>query len=422
MKERSHESTMEVQPGMESSSVTGTASIPKEADPNQPESCLMKVYNEFFGKRFFLYMLVITISVAAAYPDAGRTGGPLAPEISVSWVAVVLIFFITGLKLKTQELSKAASYWKLNLYVLSFTYIFIPGTVFVLALLLRQTAFNSQLIDGLIVLSCLPTTISMCVILTKTGGGNEAAAVFNATVSNFLGIFITPSLVVLLLERSGAVSIEKIIMKLAVKVIAPIVFGQLLRYAFPGVQPFISRQGKNLKRFSEILLLFIVYCVFCNTFYNGVDAKPQEFAILLGILIPLHLTFLVVCFTTSRLPCLGYSRPDIVAVLFCSTEKTVALGIPLITAIYEGNDDIGILSVPLLIYHPMQLVIGSLFVGHLYEWATEGKSSSKGGSVLEGDDEAGTAKDSSGSGIDAKGEADGAMYRADSKSEVAIHV
>uniref|UniRef100_A0A7S0D1Q8 Sodium/bile acid cotransporter n=1 Tax=Amorphochlora amoebiformis TaxID=1561963 RepID=A0A7S0D1Q8_9EUKA len=333
--------------------------------------CYAKVFDEFWGKRFFLYFLVISIAVAAAYPEAGRRRGPLKPRITVSWVAVILIFYITGLKLKTHELKNAAAYWKLNVYVICFTYILIPSTVYVLSLILRETSFNSSIIDGMIVMSCLPTTISMCVILTKTGGGNEAAAVFNATVSNFLGIFLTPALLLLLLGQSGSVSMVDIIVKLVVRVVVPVVGGQVTRFVLPGLKPWISRHGKGLKRFSEILLLFIVYATFCQTFYVGVDAKPEEFAILLCILIPLHLAYLALCFTTARFKCLGYARPDIVTVLFCSTQKTVALGIPLITAIYEESEQAGILSVPLLIYHPMQLVVGSLLINRLYEFATQ---------------------------------------------------
>uniref|UniRef100_A0A7S2TT72 Uncharacterized protein n=1 Tax=Lotharella oceanica TaxID=641309 RepID=A0A7S2TT72_9EUKA len=337
------------------------------------KSCFQCIFDELWGKRFFLYFLILSIAVAGAYPPAGRKKGPLYPPITVSWVAVVLIFFITGLKLKSAELTKAAAYWRLNIYVLCFTFIFIPLTVYILALILRQTAYNSDIIDGMIVMGCLPTTISTCVILTKTASGNEAASVFNATVSNFLGIFLTPALLLLLLGQSGSVSIVNILYKLAARVVAPVAFGQFLRWLVPSIIPWVTRNGKNLKRLSEILLLFIVWATFSETFYQGVDAKPEEFGILLAMLIPLHCFYLAFCFFTTRIPCFGYTRPDIVALLFCSTQKTVALGIPLISAMYEDSDSIGILSVPLLIYHPMQLVIASLLVGKLGQWAIEGE-------------------------------------------------
>ena len=43
-----------------------------------------------------------------------------------------------------------------------------------------------------ITLSCMPPPVSSAVILTKAVGGNEAAAVFNSILGSFLGVFVTP--------------------------------------------------------------------------------------------------------------------------------------------------------------------------------------------------------------------------------------
>jgi solute carrier family 10 (sodium/bile acid cotransporter), member 7 len=51
--------------------------------------------------------------------------------------------------------------------------------------------------------------------------------------------------------------------------------------------------------------------------------------------------------------------------LFGCTHKTVAVGVPLINAIYEGNASLGLYTLPLLIWHPMQLVIGTLLAPRL---------------------------------------------------------
>ena len=51
--------------------------------------------------------------------------------------------------------------------------------------------------------------------------------------------------------------------------------------------------------------------------------------------------------------------------LFGCTHKTVAVGVPLINAIYEGNPAVGLYTLPLLIWHPMQLVIGSFLTPRL---------------------------------------------------------
>merc|ERR1719148_390432 len=51
--------------------------------------------------------------------------------------------------------------------------------------------------------------------------------------------------------------------------------------------------------------------------------------------------------------------------LFGCTHKSVAIGVPLIEAIFDGNPLIGFYTLPLLIWHPMQLVIGSFLAPRL---------------------------------------------------------
>ena len=54
--------------------------------------------------------------------------------------------------------------------------------------------------------------------------------------------------------------------------------------------------------------------------------------------------------------------------LFGCTHKTVAMGVPLINAIYESNPLVGLYTLPLLIWHPMQLVIGSAVAPRVAEY------------------------------------------------------
>lgn len=51
--------------------------------------------------------------------------------------------------------------------------------------------------------------------------------------------------------------------------------------------------------------------------------------------------------------------------LYGGTHKTVAMGLPLISAIYDGNPNIGLYTLPLLCWHPLQLVLGSLIAPRL---------------------------------------------------------
>jgi sodium/bile acid cotransporter 7 len=44
------------------------------------------------------------------------------------------------------------------------------------------------------------------------------------------------------------------------------------------------------------------------------------------------------------------------------------MGVPLINAIYENNANVGLYTLPLLIWHPMQLVIGSALAPRIADW------------------------------------------------------
>lgn len=82
------------------------------------------------------------------------------------------------------------------------------------------------------------------------------------------------------------------------------------------------------------------------------------------IFLMIALQFLMLCVVMMLawicLRVLFRNEPKLQAMgLFGCTHKTVAMGVPLINAIYESNPMVGLYTLPLLIWHPMQLVVGS---------------------------------------------------------------
>ena len=61
----------------------------------------------------------------------------------------------------------------------------------------------------------------------------------------------------------------------------------------------------------------------------------------------------------SAMRCWRFTRADRIAALLCGTQKTVAMGIPLILVIYDHGQRTGLISIPLLCYHPLQLLMGT---------------------------------------------------------------
>ncbi|XP_072352208.1 sodium/bile acid cotransporter 7 isoform X4 [Scyliorhinus torazame] len=152
-------------------------------------------------KQWFLVAIVLAITSAKLQPSVGMHGGPLRPEITITYVAVSTIFLNSGLSLKTEELTSALMHVKLHMFVQIFTLGFFPTAIWFFLKLLALTSINPWLLKGLQTVGCMPPPVSSAVILTKAVGGNEAAAIFNSAFGSFLGIVITPLLLLLFVSR-----------------------------------------------------------------------------------------------------------------------------------------------------------------------------------------------------------------------------
>ena len=78
----------------------------------------------------------------------------------------------------------------------------------------------------------------------------------------------------------------------------------------------------------------------------------------------LHARCMCMCMCTTRIHCTccaacALQARDRIAFIMCSTHKTLALGLPLFKVIFQGRADLAVLCTPLLLQHPLQLVIGS---------------------------------------------------------------
>ncbi|XP_028824296.1 sodium/bile acid cotransporter 7 isoform X3 [Denticeps clupeoides] len=240
-------------------------------------------------KEWFIIGIILVIISAKVEPRVGLKGGALRPEVTISYVAVSLIFFNSGLSLKTEELTSALLHVRLHVFVQSFTLIFFPFAVWLLLQLLQLTSINQWLLRGLQTVGCMPPPVSSAVILTKAVGGNEAAAIFNSAFGSFLGIFVTPLLLLLFLGSSSSVPFSSIFSQLFMTVVAPLIFGQACRR---WIREWLDRKKPPFGSISSVVLLLIIYSTFCETFASSNASIDQ-------------LSLLLVCFIRG---CLGSRR------------------------------------------------------------------------------------------------------------------
>jgi sodium/bile acid cotransporter 7 len=163
------------------------------------------------------------------------------------------------------------------------------------------------------------------------------------------------------------VDVGQIFYKLAVRVLLPIAFGQLVRKCVPSIAGFYANHKKAFTRAQQYALVFLVYTVFCVTFMN--DNKTPGVYIVTTIAAVFGCLVVLMIGAWVMLRLFFRDRPDLrITGLFGCTHKTVAMGIPMINALYGNDPAIGLVTLPLLIWHPMQLIVGSYLSPKLVAW------------------------------------------------------
>lgn len=307
-----------------------------------------------------------SVGFARALPSLGKNGGVLHPELFIGKYGVTMIFLLSGLSLQLTQLKQAVSSVRLNALIQTMTFVVWPVVIGLPLTLTRSKQLLAgilpqALLDGILILACLPTTVNMCVILTASAGGNVASALCNAVISNLAGIVCTPALLFRFFGSDIQLPFLDMLMKLSNKVLLPVAIGQMLR-ATPA-KDFYATHSNFFKRTQEVILLAILWNAFCTAFSSNMGLELRHGLALLVVLPVLHVASLAGLFALfSRL---HFTRGEVIAAMFCASHKTLAFGLPLINTIFEGSPNLAAYCAPIMFLHPIQLVVGSLLVPRL---------------------------------------------------------
>ena len=211
---------------------------------------------------------------------------------------------------------------------------------------------------GIFFLAALPSTVSSSVVMTNIARGNVPAAIFDASFSTLLGVFITPLWMRIFVDaETGGRGFGVVLLALTAQAILPIILGVLANRRWG---EFSRRNEKRLRKFDQATIVLIVYTSFCNSFaekmFDGLSGGT-----LLGLSVGMVALFFVV-FGIVYVVCraLRFSREDAVATLFCGSKKSLVHGVATSRVILSAPNMAGILILPTMIYHALQLIIVSV--------------------------------------------------------------
>lgn len=303
----------------------------------------------------FLMAIVVVILLAWVNPSWGVYDGNLSLNNLTSY-GVSIIFFFYGLTLSFQKLKSGLADWRMHIIVQLATFLLFP----LLIIIIKPFFSNDTQLLWLSVfyLAALPSTVSSSVVMVSVAEGNIPAAIFNASISSLLGIFITPLWMGLFLESAnGEFDLRNIIFKLILQVLMPVLFGMLLHSRFGS---FAEKNRSRLKLFDQSVILLIIYVSFSQSFYNHVfDSLSIRELLLIGIaMIALFFTVFGLIHIVCRW--FNLTRENRITVLFCGSKKSLVHGTVMSKVLFAQSASTGMILLPLMLYHALQLVLASI--------------------------------------------------------------
>lgn len=302
---------------------------------------------------WFLLGIIAATFLAWLAPGPGAEGGWLHPEL-LTKAGVALIFFLHGLALSFAALRTGALNWRLHLLVQTCTFLLFP-----LIGLALYTLFSGWMAPdmrlGIFYLCALPSTVSSSVAMTAAARGNVAGAVFNATLSSLIGVVLSPLWVALVMKTAGHTQpIGPVMLDLFRWLVLPLIVGQLLR---PWLGAWAAAHKPVIHLADRGTIVLLVYTSFCDSFRQGVWSGHGVGPILVIVALCGVIFAVVMAITGAAARGLSFTREDRIAAMFCGSKKTLASGIPMAKLIFGAHPGLGLILLPIMIYHPLQLFV-----------------------------------------------------------------
>ena len=306
----------------------------------------------------FLLALLAVVGLAALFPASGTVGDLLS---IVTKVAIALLFFLYGARLSPTEAMHGLRRWRLHLLVLAATFVAFP-LLGLAASALVPSVLTPGLYTGVLFLCLVPSTVQSSIAFTSIAHGNVPAAIVSASLSNILGIVLTPLLVVLLMHTTGAPRIDaSAVLDIVLQLLLPFVAGQLLRR---WLAPWVHRHALVTKAFDRGSILLVVYTAFSMSMTEHIWSTVSPWRVVAVAVVCAVLLAIMLGVTVGMSRLARLNRADAVVVLFCGSKKSLASGLPM-ALVFFGTGAVGLIMLPLMIFHQIQLFVCAVIASRM---------------------------------------------------------
>lgn len=298
----------------------------------------------------YIGLMLATVALAALLPAHGQ-GAVIA--VYAADAGIVFLFFLYGTRLSPQAALGGMLEWKLHIAVLLCTFALFP----LIGITMKSSipaSLPPALATGLLFLCVLPSTVQSSIAFTSIARGNVPAALCAASLSNILGVFITPILAGWLLQAQGAAMSFSVFRDITLQLLVPFMAGQAMR---PFIGAWVQRNRKILGYADRGSILLIIYVAFSKGMVEGIWSQLQltDLFMLVGILCALLALVLLLTALIGR-KIMRLSIENEIVLQFCGSKKSMASGLPIASVLFSGPQ-LGMIVLPLMLFHQIQLIV-----------------------------------------------------------------
>lgn len=134
---------------------------------------------------------------------------------------------------------------------------------------------------------------------------------------------------------------------------------------------WIEKHKKVVGKADKYVILLIIYNAFSDSVSDGIWHNFSIDYLIMSLAICMVVLFSIIHLMRWGAKFFGFDHADEVAAVFCGSKKTLAAGIPMAKVIFGADPRLGMILLPIMIYHPLQIFYCAILANRYQKHALE---------------------------------------------------
>eukprot|EP00877_Chromochloris_zofingiensis_P005101 jgi/Chrzof1/14592/Cz09g08200.t1 len=296
----------------------------------------------------------------------------------ITFLNICLVFFISGLTLRTDEMK--ASFSRRTILGTLFGFVSTVGITPLLGFAVRLLPFTPpEFTVGFTIFCIVPTTLGVGVSLVTSAKGNVGLAILLTVATNVLGVLFIPLWLKAMLSTAHTgiqdlnINFVDIFVKLLISNLAPTVLGKVLRDLVPAVFTWQREHKVLLSIISNTSLAMIIWQTMSSARDIIVNTAFGTMVLVFITAVLIHVLYLA--FNTAAVKGLRIPLLEAIATVIMASQKSAPVAVTVITYITTDASTQGVLAVPCVVGQLTQIFLGqpiaNYLSGRVKRWETD---------------------------------------------------